>query len=67
LGDATEEFIESLDKKEGEASDDEMTYALASVLGECGGLKVRIFLVNVVYLIKISVGLCYGIALILIG
>jgi E3 ubiquitin-protein ligase UBR4 len=40
LGDATEEFIESLDKKEGEASDDEMTYALASVLGECGGLKV---------------------------
>jgi hypothetical protein len=40
LGDATEEFIESLDKKEGEASDDEMTYGLASVLGECGGLKV---------------------------
>jgi hypothetical protein len=42
LGDATEEFIESLDKKEGEASDDEMTYGLASVLGECGGLKVTL-------------------------
>ena len=42
LGDATEEFIESLDKKEGEASDDEMTYGLASVLGECGGLRVSL-------------------------
>merc|ERR1719167_1741318 len=40
LGDATEEFIESLVKKDGEASDDEVTYKLAAVLGECGGLKV---------------------------
>ena len=40
LGDATEEFIESLDKKEGEASDDEEIYKLAAVLGECGGIKV---------------------------
>lgn len=40
LGDATEEFIESLNKKDGEMSDDEVTYKLAGVLGECGGLKV---------------------------
>ena len=42
LGDATEEFIESLDKKEGETSDDEEIYKLAEVLGECGGLKVML-------------------------
>ena len=41
LGDATEEFLERLDKRgEGEASDDEVTYRLARVLGECGGLPV---------------------------
>ena len=40
LGDATEEFIESLDKKDGETSDDEVTYKLAVVMGECDGLKV---------------------------
>ena len=40
LGDATEEFIESLDKEEGEAADDEVTYRLAAVIGQCGGLQV---------------------------
>ena len=41
LGDATEEFLERLDKRgEGEASDDEVTYKLAVVMGQCGGLKV---------------------------
>lgn len=41
LGDATEEFLERLDKRgEGEASDDEVTFRLAAVLGECGGLAV---------------------------
>ena len=33
LGDATEEFIESLDKKEGEASNDEEIYKRAKVCG----------------------------------
>ena len=42
LGDATEEFIESLDKKDGEQSDDEEIYKLAAVVGECGGLKVML-------------------------
>jgi len=44
LGDATEEFIESLDKKEGEGGDDadEETYKLAEVLGQCGGIKVML-------------------------
>ena len=32
LGDATEEFIESLDKKEGEASNDEEIYKRAKVI-----------------------------------
>ena len=40
LGDATEEFIESFDKNAGETANDEETFKLAEVLGECGGLKV---------------------------
>ena len=40
LGDATEEFIESLNKKDEEKSDDEVTFKLAAVMGECGGLAV---------------------------
>ena len=40
LGDATEEFIESLDKKEGETSDDdESSYQLAAVLAQESTLK----------------------------
>ena len=39
-GDATEEFIESLNKKDGEKCDEEITYKLAAVMGDCGGLKV---------------------------
>ena len=40
LGDATEEFIENLSKKEGEKCDEEVTYKLAAVMGDCGGLAV---------------------------
>lgn len=40
MGDATEEFIENLSKNEGEKCDKEVTYILAGVMGECGGLAV---------------------------
>lgn len=40
LGDATEEFIERLDDKHQRPANDEETYRLASVMGECGGLGV---------------------------
>ena len=39
-GDATEEFIESLNKKDREKCEEEITYKLAAVMGDCGGLKV---------------------------
>ena len=40
LGDATEEFVESLNKKDGQKSDDEVVYKLAGVMAQCGGLQV---------------------------
>lgn len=40
LGDATEEFIERFDDKHQRPTNDEETYRLANVMGECGGLDV---------------------------
>lgn len=40
LGDATEEFIERFDDKHQRPANDEETYKLANVMGECGGLDV---------------------------
>lgn len=40
LGDATEEFIESLDAKQQLNSDNEDTYIMAIALAQCGGLQV---------------------------
>ncbi len=42
LGDATEEFIETLENKEGEDQDEEEVYALAGVMAECEGLEVML-------------------------
>ena len=44
LGDATEEFIETLqDKKDNESEDDdEVVYKLANVMADCGGLEVML-------------------------
>ena len=42
LGDATEEFIENLAKKENEDQDDEEVFKLANVMAECGGLEVML-------------------------
>lgn len=39
LGDATEEFVQSFDSKEGQKADDEVVYRLAGVLADCGGLE----------------------------
>ncbi|XP_060527250.1 E3 ubiquitin-protein ligase UBR4 [Cylas formicarius] len=42
LGDATEEFIETLDNKGQNAVDNEEVFKMANVLAECGGLKVMV-------------------------
>ncbi|XP_072569550.1 E3 ubiquitin-protein ligase UBR4 isoform X8 [Paramormyrops kingsleyae] len=39
LGDATEEFIESLDSTTDEEEDDEEVYKMAGVMARCGGLE----------------------------
>ena len=41
-GDATEEFIETLDNKDGEDQDEEEVYKLANVMSDCGGLEVML-------------------------
>lgn len=40
LGDATEEFIESLDNKTERAVNNEEVYKMANVLAKCDGIKV---------------------------
>lgn len=40
LGDATEEFIESLNNKSQSDVDNEEVYKMANVLADCGGLLV---------------------------
>lgn len=42
LGDATEEFVETLDKKKEEDVDNEQVYRMASVMCQCGGLEVSV-------------------------
>lgn len=42
LGDATEEFIETLSNKSTEEVDNEALYRMANVLADCGGLKVML-------------------------
>lgn len=39
LGDATEEFIESLDSTTDEEEDEEEVYRMAGVMAQCGGLQ----------------------------
>ncbi|KAF2363969.1 E3 ubiquitin ligase UBR4 [Trinorchestia longiramus] len=42
LGDATEEFVETLVKKKEDDIDKEQVYRMASVMAECGGLKAML-------------------------
>ncbi len=42
LGDATEEFIETLENKEADDKDEEDVYRLANVMSDCGGLEVML-------------------------
>lgn len=41
LGDATEEFVETLNNKSQAAVDNEEVYKMANILAECGGLQVN--------------------------
>lgn len=41
LGDATEEFVETLHAKSQQEVDNEQLYRMANVMADCGGLKVR--------------------------
>lgn len=43
LGDATEEFVESLSNKSQNDVDNEEVYKMANVLADCGGLQVILF------------------------
>lgn len=40
LGDATEEFVETLRAKTQQSVDNEELYKMANVLADCGGLQV---------------------------
>ncbi|XP_015793075.1 E3 ubiquitin-protein ligase UBR4-like isoform X2 [Tetranychus urticae] len=40
MGDATEEFIQTLDSKNNENVDNEQVFKMANVMSECGGLEV---------------------------
>ncbi|CAH1990557.1 unnamed protein product [Acanthoscelides obtectus] len=42
LGDATEEFVETLNNKSQSAVDNEEVYKMANVLADCGGLEVMV-------------------------
>ncbi|XP_008200345.2 E3 ubiquitin-protein ligase UBR4 isoform X1 [Tribolium castaneum] len=42
LGDATEEFVETLNNKSQSTVDNEEVYKMANVLADCGGLKVMV-------------------------
>uniref|UniRef100_A0A6B2EA35 Putative e3 ubiquitin-protein ligase ubr4 n=1 Tax=Phlebotomus kandelakii TaxID=1109342 RepID=A0A6B2EA35_9DIPT len=42
LGDATEEFVETLNNKSQEEVDNEQLYRMANVLADCGGLRVML-------------------------
>lgn len=42
LGDATEEFVETLEAKHAEQLDNEEVYRMANVMADCGGLQVCI-------------------------
>ncbi|CAH0722275.1 unnamed protein product, partial [Brenthis ino] len=42
LGDATEEFVETLSQTNAETVDDEQVYRMANVLADCGGLEVML-------------------------
>lgn len=42
LGDATEEFVETLSNKSQNTVDNEEVYKMANVLADCGGLKVMV-------------------------
>jgi len=42
LGDATEEFVETLDAKTDQEVNNEQVYKMANVMAECGGLEVSV-------------------------
>lgn len=44
LGDATEEFVETLDAKTDQEVNNEQVYKMANVMAECGGLEVSVIL-----------------------
>lgn len=41
LGDATEEFVETLVAKNEQETNDEEVYKMANVMADCGGLQVK--------------------------
>ncbi|RWS26760.1 E3 ubiquitin-protein ligase UBR4-like protein, partial [Leptotrombidium deliense] len=48
MGDATEEFIQTLDSKNSQNVDNEVVYKMANVMSSCGGLQVMLQRLNVI-------------------
>ncbi|RWS17081.1 E3 ubiquitin-protein ligase UBR4-like protein [Dinothrombium tinctorium] len=48
MGDATEEFIQTLDSKNSQNVDNEEVYKMANVMSQCGGLQVMLQRLNVI-------------------
>lgn len=46
LGDATEEFVETLTAKSEQEVDNEEVYKMANVMADCGGLQVGLMLLR---------------------
>lgn len=53
LGDATEEFVETLSQTNAEAVDDEQLYRMANVLADCGQCSDTTYLVVVLKLMAL--------------
>lgn len=49
LGDATEEFVETLTAKSEQEVDNEEVYKMANVMADCGGLQVGLTLLRLTY------------------
>ncbi|XP_028033464.1 protein purity of essence isoform X1 [Bombyx mandarina] len=58
LGDATEEFVETLSQTNAEAVDDEQLYRMANVLADCGGLEVMLERLSAISRVGAARGLC---------
>ncbi|XP_060810461.1 E3 ubiquitin-protein ligase UBR4 isoform X2 [Amyelois transitella] len=58
LGDATEEFVETLSQTNAEAVDDEQVYRMANVLADCGGIETMLERLAAIQRVGVARSLC---------